>query len=79
MKGLNLGYELTKESPELALSLIDKMPDTEKSEGFKDGWKQSTLEKTMEDKPKVLSRDQGKEFNDCRYFIFNYTPFAFSQ
>ena len=64
LKGFNLGYELSKEKPELALSLIDKMPDSEKSEGFKDGWKQSTLEKTMEEKPKVLSKDQGKEVKD---------------
>ena len=64
VKGFNLGYELSKEKPELALSLIDKMPDTEKFEGFKDGWKQCTLEKTMEDKPKVLSKDQGKEVKD---------------
>lgn len=64
LKGFNLGYELSKEKPELALSLIDKMPDSEKSEGFKDGWKQSTLEKTMEEKPKLLSKDHGKEVKD---------------
>lgn len=61
LKGFNLGYELSKEKPELAVSLISKMPDSEKAEGFKDGWKQSTLEKTMEERPKILSKDQGKE------------------
>ena len=69
LKGLNHGYEFTKERPELALTLIDKMPDTKKSKGFKDGWKQSTLEKTMEEKPKVLSKVQGREIKDFRNFI----------
>ena len=64
LKGFNLGYELSKEKPELALSLIDKMPDSEKANGFKDGWKQSTLERTMEAKPKILSNDPDKETKD---------------
>lgn len=60
IKGFNLGYELSKEKPELALSLIDKLPESEKSAGFKDGWKQNTLEKTMEEKPRHLSKENDK-------------------
>ncbi|OQA11985.1 MAG: hypothetical protein BWY67_00595 [Bacteroidetes bacterium ADurb.Bin397] len=61
LKGFNEGYLLSKENPELTKSFIDKLPYSDRSNGFKDGWKQTILEKSRDFKILAIEKRNDKQ------------------
>lgn len=58
LKGFNKGYMLSEYMPETTRSFIDKLGDTDRSHGFKDGSMQFTFEKTKAKLPSWLRDDR---------------------
>lgn len=64
LKGFNEGYMLSEHMPETTASFIDKLGDTDRSQGFKDGSTQFTFEKTKAKLPSWLKDDRLTNLNN---------------
>lgn len=55
IKGFNEGYILTSQARDLADKLVSVKSDSERTQGFKDGYKEALLEKIRDQRPKGIS------------------------
>lgn len=62
-RGFNEGWTITEFMPDLSQTLVNVLPDSARSQGFKDGSNEYILDRAKSIRPKFLDPDRLKDLD----------------